>query len=59
MKKKNATNRLAFNKAAVVELNDTSMSNVHGGSTETVGITISLVIISMKIIDMMQEDAMK
>ena len=59
MKKQNVSNKLAFNKASVVELNDSSMSNVHGGSTETVGISISIIIITIKVIDMMQEDAMK
>ena len=59
MKKQNGNNKLAFNKAAVTELNDFSMSNVHGGSTETVGISISIIIITIKVIDMMQEEAMK
>jgi hypothetical protein len=33
MKKQNAVNKLAFNKAAVVELNDNVIIDVNGGST--------------------------
>lgn len=33
MKKQNANNRLAFNKAAVTELNDNSLLEVNGGTT--------------------------
>ncbi|MFB3385978.1 class I lanthipeptide [Flavobacterium sp. LAR06] len=32
MKKQNATNKLAFNKAAVIELNDTQMYEIDGGT---------------------------
>jgi lactobin A/cerein 7B family class IIb bacteriocin len=35
MKKQNLNNKLAFNKAAVVELNDNQLQNVNGGSTPT------------------------
>jgi hypothetical protein len=33
MKKQNVNNKLAFNKAAVTELNDFQMDNVNGGVT--------------------------
>ncbi|MFH7023817.1 class I lanthipeptide, partial [Flavobacterium sp. FlaQc-50] len=33
MKKQNATNKLAFNKVAVTELNDNQLHDVDGGST--------------------------
>lgn len=33
MKKQNQINKLAFNKNAVLELNDNSLSEVNGGST--------------------------
>lgn len=49
MKKQNATNKLAFNKASVTELNDNSLMTVNGGSSETIGITISIIIITIKV----------
>jgi hypothetical protein len=33
MKKQNGMNKLAFNKAAVVELNDGQLNDVNGGTT--------------------------
>jgi hypothetical protein len=33
MKKQNTANKLAFNKAAVIELNDNVIIDVNGGST--------------------------
>ena len=33
MKKQNVNNKLAFNKAAVTELNDNSLIAINGGST--------------------------
>ena len=33
MKKQNVNNKLAFNKAAVAELNDFQMGDVNGGAT--------------------------
>ena len=33
MKKQNINNKLAFNKAAVIELNDAQMHNVDGGTS--------------------------
>jgi lactobin A/cerein 7B family class IIb bacteriocin len=35
MKKQNGINKLAFNKAAVMELNDNQIMSVNGGSTPT------------------------
>ena len=35
MKKQNTNNKLAFNKAAVTELNNFQIMNVNGGSTPT------------------------
>ncbi|WP_427871648.1 class I lanthipeptide [Flavobacterium sp. MMS24-S5] len=32
MKKQNANNKLAFNKASVIELNDSQMQSVEGGT---------------------------
>ncbi len=39
--KKNATNKLAFNKAAVTELNANSLATINGGSTIIGGETCS------------------
>ncbi|MFC4816602.1 MULTISPECIES: class I lanthipeptide [unclassified Flavobacterium] len=41
MKKQNANNKLAFNKAAVIELNEKNMHEVNGGTSGafTVGTT--------------------
>ncbi|MET3017709.1 class I lanthipeptide [Flavobacterium hydatis] len=36
MKRQNTINKLAFNKVAVIELNDTKMHDVEGGSTPLV-----------------------
>jgi lactobin A/cerein 7B family class IIb bacteriocin len=36
MKKQNANNKLVFNKAAVVELNDNQLQNINGGTSPTV-----------------------
>lgn len=33
MKKENANNRLAFNKAAVTELNENSLAEINGGAS--------------------------
>jgi hypothetical protein len=47
MKKQNPNNKLAFNKVAVTELNDTQMYDVDGGTTPlcTVVITITITIV--------------
>jgi lactobin A/cerein 7B family class IIb bacteriocin len=47
MKKQNPANKLAFNKAAVTELNDNQMYDVDGGTTPVcigviIGLTISI-----------------
>jgi hypothetical protein len=39
MKKQNVNNRLAFNKAAVTELNSDDLAQVNGGTTVGGGIT--------------------
>jgi hypothetical protein len=45
MKTKNVNNKLAFNKAAVTELNDAQLQDVNGGSSPLcIGIIISLLI---------------
>ena len=36
MKKQNGMNKLAFNKAAVVELNNVQLQDVNGGTSPTV-----------------------
>lgn len=36
MKKQNANNKLAFNKAAVTELNDSFLNSVNGGAASTI-----------------------
>ncbi|MFC4816604.1 MULTISPECIES: class I lanthipeptide [unclassified Flavobacterium] len=41
MKKQNMNNRLAFNKAAVIELNENSLIEIYGGSTIVGGETCS------------------
>lgn len=41
MKKQNANNKLAFNKAAVTELNENTLVTVNGGSTIVGGETCS------------------
>ena len=43
MKKQNASNKLAFNKAVVSELNDAQLVDVNGGTTPVcVGVIIGL-----------------
>ncbi|MDX6192126.1 class I lanthipeptide [Flavobacterium sp. Fl-318] len=37
MKKQNPTNKLAFNKVAVAELNENQLTNVNGGTSTTNG----------------------
>jgi lactobin A/cerein 7B family class IIb bacteriocin len=45
MKKQNPSNKLAFNKAAVTELNDNQMYDVDGGTTPVcIGVIIGLTI---------------
>jgi hypothetical protein len=44
MKKQNPTNKLAFNKVAVTELNDTQMHDVDGGSSPACYLVISYLI---------------
>ncbi len=52
--KKNVTNKLAFNKAAVTELNDNSLMSVNGGSV-TISIAVSIVVVSIKVIEYFEE----
>ncbi|MFC4816605.1 MULTISPECIES: class I lanthipeptide [unclassified Flavobacterium] len=59
MKRQNANNKLAFNKAAITELNDTSLTNVHGGSSETVSIAITIYLVTMKVVEYVQEQQAK
>lgn len=48
MKKQNPTNKLAFNKAAVTELNVNQMQDINGGaSTTTIGTSGTIVIITL------------
>ncbi|WP_166921615.1 class I lanthipeptide [Flavobacterium poyangense] len=44
MKKQNATNKLAFNKVAVVELNDNQMNDVDGGTTPVCTVVVSYLV---------------
>ena len=44
MKKQNTINKLAFNKAAVAELNDSQMHDVDGGSTPACYLVISFLL---------------
>jgi hypothetical protein len=44
MKKQNATNKLAFNKVAVIELNDNQLHDVDGGSTPACYLVISFLL---------------
>lgn len=40
MKKQNTNNKLAFNKAAVTELNDGSLQNINGGSRDLLSLIV-------------------
>jgi hypothetical protein len=42
MKKQNGINKLAFNKAAVTELNDNHLNGVYAGTGVSCGIAISI-----------------
>jgi hypothetical protein len=44
MKKQNANNKLAFNKAAVTELNDNQLKYIDGGSDTIRQILISFIV---------------
>ncbi|MET3017698.1 class I lanthipeptide [Flavobacterium hydatis] len=48
MKKQNVNNKLAFNKVAVIELNDNQMYDVDGGTTPLCVITIITITIAME-----------
>jgi len=50
MKKQNPTNKLAFNKVAVTELNENQMQDVNGGSLISVAVTIALTIIADQVL---------
>ncbi|MBP1221924.1 MULTISPECIES: class I lanthipeptide [unclassified Flavobacterium] len=50
MKKQNPTNKLAFNKVAVAELNENQMQDVNGGSLISVAVTIALTIIADQVL---------
>lgn len=48
MKKNNANNKLAFNKAAVAELNNNLLQQVNGGNSTTITIgTTSLIFVTI------------
>ncbi|WP_166921614.1 class I lanthipeptide [Flavobacterium poyangense] len=44
MKKQNPNNKLAFNKVAVIELNDNQMHDVDGGTTVPCTIVVSYLV---------------
>jgi hypothetical protein len=46
MKKQNQNNKLAFNKAAVAELNDNQMHDVDGGTTP-VCLPITIIVLTL------------
>jgi translation initiation factor RLI1 len=50
MKKQKPTNKLAFNKVAVAELNENQMQDVNGGSLISVAVTIALTIIADQVL---------
>ena len=55
MKKQNGMNKLAFNKAAVTELNDSLLQDVNGGTSP--GVFIASIALSYKIMhDYLQEN---
>ncbi|HKX85175.1 MAG TPA: class IIb bacteriocin, lactobin A/cerein 7B family [Flavobacterium sp.] len=41
MKKQNVNNKLAFNKAVIVELNNDQLADINGGATPTIVVTSS------------------
>jgi hypothetical protein len=45
MKKQNINNKLAFNKVAVIELNDNQMYDVDGGTTPLCIVVITITIV--------------
>ena len=55
MKKQHTSNQLAFTKAVVTELNDASLSDVHGGSSATISIAVSIYFVTIKVIEYIQE----
>jgi len=50
MKSQNKNNKLAFNKAAVTELNSNEMNNVNGGAAQSLISTIIIPIIVWTIV---------
>ncbi|MWB96542.1 hypothetical protein GON26_19430 [Flavobacterium sp. GA093] len=49
MKKQNANNKLAFNKAAVAELNENQLRDVNGGTSGLYVGTTSLLLITIAV----------
>jgi hypothetical protein len=47
MKKQNTDNKLAFHKASITELNDTSLNNVHGGSLLSLSVFLTSLLVSV------------
>ena len=48
MKKQNVNSKLAFNKVAIVELNDSQLQNINGGSDPAgVSIAVSVAVITI------------
>lgn len=58
MKKQNIDNKLAFDKAVVTELNDNVLNSVHGGSV-TIGVAVAVYIVSIKVMEYIQEQQEK
>ena len=58
MKKHNVNNKLAFNKAAVAELNSAELTNVNGGSV-TIGVAVAVVVATIKVMEYIQEQQNK
>ena len=46
MKKQNVNNKLAFNKASVIELNDNQMNELDGGTSLTIT-TVGCIVVSL------------
>ena len=46
MKKQNPNNKLAFNKVAVVELNENQMHNVDGGTTSLCIVVVTTILLT-------------
>ncbi|MWB95929.1 bacteriocin [Flavobacterium sp. GA093] len=47
MKKQNVNNKLAFNKVAVAELNETQLQNVEGGASTIIFPSFTITVITL------------